>query len=285
VIKAALKHASLFYEKVLDFDAASTFTMGSRRDMHMDYTISALAKLAGVSTRTLRYYDEIGLLRPKNFTEAGYRVYGTQEVDKLQQILFYREMGVGLDDINRILTAPAFKRLEALETHLAALRNKRSQVDAMIANVQQTIASEKGETTMTDEEKFEGLKNKLVRENEEQYGEEVRSRYGSETVDESNAKFKNMTQQQYARMQTLSEEIAATLKAAIQTKDPAGELAQKACALHKQWLMCTWESYSSEAHKGLAQMYVDDERFTAYYDKIEPGCAVFLRDAIMIFCS
>lgn len=251
----------------------------------MDYTVSALSKLAGVSTRTLRYYDEIGLLHPKNISDAGYRVYGAQQVDTLQQILFYREMGVALDEIKRIITAPAFKRLEALESHLEALQSKRRQVDAMIANVEKTIASEKGETTMTDEEKFEGLKEKLIRENEETYGGEVRSKYGDKTVDESNAKFKKMTQQQYARMEALAEELSQTLKAAMETKDPAGELAQKACALHKEWLMCTWPSYSPEAHKGLAQMYVDDERFSAHYDKIAPGCAVFLRDAIMIFCG
>lgn len=250
----------------------------------MDYTISALARLAGVSTRALRYYDEIGLLHPKLLTDAGYRIYGAQEVDTLQQILLYREMGVGLDDIKRILTSTGFLRLEALETHLKTLFDKRERVDAMIANVQKTIASEKGETTMTDEEKFEGLKEKLIRENEERYGTEVRSLYGNETVDQSNAKLKSMTQTQYNRMQSLEEEVKNTLKIAMETNDPAGELAQKACVLHKQWLMCTWESYSLDAHKGLAQMYVDDERFTAYYDKIEPGCAVFLRDAIMIFC-
>jgi DNA-binding transcriptional MerR regulator len=251
----------------------------------MDYTISALARLAGVSTRTLRYYDEIGLLSPKDVTDSGYRVYGAKEVDTLQQILFYREMGVSLEDIKSIITAPTFKRLEALETHLEALLEKRSQVNAMIANVRKTIASEKGETTMTDEEKFEGLKEKLIQENEEKYGKEARSLYGDEAVEASNAKFKNMTPDQYARMESLAEEVNETLKAALQTKDPKSELAQKACALHKQWLMCTWNSYSPQAHKGLAQMYMDDPRFTAYYEKIGPGCAEFLRDAIDVFCS
>jgi DNA-binding transcriptional MerR regulator len=194
-------------------------------------------------------------------------------------------MGVTLEDISRIMAAPTFKRLEALETHLVALLKKRSQINAMIANVQKTIASEKGEITMTDEEKFEGLKEKMIQENEEKYGEEVRSLYGDEAVKASNAKFKNMTQEQYARMQTLSEEVNDTLRAALQTKDPAGELAQKACALHKQWLMCTWDSYSPQAHKGLAQMYVDDPRFTAYYKKIGAGCAEFLREAINVFCN
>lgn len=260
--------------------------MGSRgEETHMDYTISALAKLAGVTTRTLRYYDEIGLLSPKCVSESGYRIYGTKEVDTLQQILFYREMGVSLEDISKMMTAPTFKRLEALETHLAALLKKRGQINAMIENVQKTIASEKGETTMTDEEKFEGLKEKMIQENEEKFGEEARSLYGDESVDASNAKFKGMTQEQYKHMQSLSEEVNNALKAALQTKDPAGELAQKACALHKQWLMCTWEKYSRQAHKGLAQMYVDDPRFAVYYEKIGPGCAEFLRDSINIFCG
>jgi acetoin utilization deacetylase AcuC-like enzyme len=109
--------------------------------------------------------------------------------------------------------------------------------------------------------------------------------YGDEAFEASNAKFKNMTPEQYERMESLAEEVNETLKAALQTKDPKSELAQKACSLHKQWLMCTWNSYSPQAHKGLAQMYVDDSRFTAYYEKIGPGCAEFLRDAIDVFCS
>ncbi len=251
----------------------------------MDYTISALAKLAGVTTRTLRYYDEIGLLKPKDVTDSGYRNYGTKEVDTLQQILFYREMGVGLEDIKNIMYAPTFMRLEALEAHLQALLNKRRLVNAMIANVQKTISSEKGETTMTDMEKFEGLKEKMIQENEEKYGKEARSLYGNEAVEASNAKLKDMTPEQYVRMETLGKELNETLKDALKTKDPAGEIAQKACALHKQWLMCTWDSYSTQAHLGLAQMYVNDARFAAYYERIGFGCAQFLRDALDYYCK
>jgi len=137
---------------------------------------------------------------------------------------------------------------------------------------------------MTDEEKFEGLKDRLIRENESRYGAEVRSLYGNETVDSSNAKLKSMTPQQYERMQTLSGDIAALLKKAAETKDPDGTLAFKLYELHKEWLMFTWHSYSPEAHKGLAQMYVEDPRFTAYYDQIAPGSAAYLRDAIVRYC-
>jgi hypothetical protein len=93
----------------------------------------------------------------------------------------------------------------------------------------------------------------------------------------------NMTEEQYAEFERLGKEVLDTLEAAFVTGDPAGELAQKTADLHRQWLCYNWSSYSKEAHAGLAQMYVDDERFTAFYDKKQPGMAAFLRDAIFIY--
>jgi len=136
---------------------------------------------------------------------------------------------------------------------------------------------------MSDKEKFEGFKQKLIDDNEKKYGKEIREKYGNEAVDKSNQKLKGMTPEQYAEGERLSEEILSTLAAAMKTGDPAGELAQKAADLHRQWLSLYWDSYTKEAHAGLAQMYVEDERFTAYYDKVQPGAAAFLRDAILIY--
>ena len=251
----------------------------------MEYTINRLAKLAGVSTRTLRYYDQCGLLPPKAVRTNGYRIYGETEVNRLQQILYYRELGVELSEIGRILSEKDFDGLSSLQNHLAALREKRARLDLLIGNVQKSISAMKGETTMTDEEKFEGFKEKLISDNERNYGEEIRGKYGDETVDRSNAKLKNMTKEQYAELEALTQELSSTLKAAFEQGDPGSDLAQKACALHKRWLCFYWDHYSKEAHRGVAQMYVDDPRFTAYFDKIAPGCAVFLRDAVRIFCS
>ena len=251
----------------------------------MEYTINQLAKLAGVSTRTLRYYDQCGLLPPKTVRSNGYRIYGEAEVNRLQQILFYRELGVELSEIGRILAENDFDGLSALQNHLAALREKRARLDRLIGNVQKSISSMKGETEMTDEEKFEGFKEKLISDNEQKYGGEIREKYGDEAVGRSNAKLKNMTKEQYGELETLTQELNNTLKAAFEQGDPGGELAQKACALHKKWLCFYWDHYSKEAHRGVAQMYVDDPRFTAYYDAIAPGCAVFLRDAVRIFCA
>ncbi|WP_442598856.1 MerR family transcriptional regulator [Neobacillus sp. D3-1R] len=250
----------------------------------MEYTIQKLSNLAGISTRTLRYYDEIGILKPARINSSGYRIYGQAEVDRLQQILFYRELGVNLESIREIVMSPSFDREKALREHRVKLLGKRNQLDLLIANVEKTIALTEGRIDqMSNHEKFEGFKQKMIDENEKKYGGEIRKKYGDERVEESNAKLKNMSQEQYEEVTALADQVQSTLAEAFKTGDPACELAQKAADLHKKWLTYYWKEYSKEAHAGLAQMYVDDERFTAYYDKKQPGTAEFLRDAILIY--
>ena len=249
----------------------------------MDYTVQKLGKLAGISTRTLRYYDEIGILKPARISSSGYRIHGQNEVDRLQQILFYRELGIKLETIKDIVTSPTFDGAKALKEHRTELLDKRAQLDLLIANVEKTISSTEGRMTMSNNEKFEGFKQKMVDDNEKKYGKEIREKYGDDTINKSNAKVKNMTQEQYDEVTRLAEEVTTTLAEAFKTGDPASDLAQKAADLHKQWLTFYWKEYSQEAHTGLAQMYVDDERFTAYYDKEVPGTAAFLRDAVHIY--
>lgn len=249
----------------------------------MEYTVQKLGMLAGISTRTLRYYDEIGILKPARINSSGYRIYGQAEVDRLQQILFYRELGVSLDRIKDIVTSPSFEGTKALKQHHEKLLGKKKRLDLLIENVEKTIALKEGEITMTDQEKFAGFKQKLIDDNEKKYGEEIRRKYGNDTIEQSNQKIKNMTKDQHEEIEELSEWVLDTLKAAMETGDPAGELAQKTAELHRQWLSFYWAKYTKEAHAGVARMYVDDERFTAYYDQIQPGAAVFLRDAVLIY--
>jgi len=251
----------------------------------MEYTVNTLAKMAGLTPRTLRYYDEIGLLSPKRTSHNGYRLYDSQEVDRLQQILFFRELGMPLEDIKRILDSENFDGLSALQKHLTALTEKRQQLEQLISNLEKTISAMKGETIMSDKEKFEGFKRKLVEDNEKQYGREVREKYGDEAADRSNAKVINMTEEKYSELQKLTEELNETLKAAVKMGDPTSPLAQRACELHKQWLCFYWDSYSKEAHIGITRMYVTDPRFTEYYEHIAPGAAEFLRDAVEIYCK
>lgn len=254
--------------------------------MKKQYTVNELAVMSGVSIRTLHYYDQIGLLCPARIAENGYRIYGEKEVNQLQQILFYREIKVPLKEIKAILSKPDYNNEKELEKQLEHLLQQKEQLELLIHNVRKTIHTLKGETVMSDMEKFEGFKQKLINDNEKHYGTEIREKYGDELIDASNAKLKGMRQEQWQKAQELSEQIDETLKEAFEQGNPASETAQRACDLHRQWLCMFWKdgTYSKEAHKALAKGYVADKRFTAYYDKIAPGCTEFFRDAINIYC-
>lgn len=249
----------------------------------MEYTIRKLAQLAGISTRTLRYYDEIGLLKPCRVSSSGYRIYGRDEVDRLQQIMFYRELDFSLESVAAVLDAPEFDRARALQEHREMLIGRRERLDLLIESVDRTIAMDEGRMEMNDEQKFEGFKRGLIEENERKYGSEIRSRYGDEAVDRSNEKVMGMTREQHDEAARLSAELMDTLAEAKDAGDPGSELAQRAAELHKRWLMIYWSEYSPQAHAGLARMYVEDERFKAHYDAAGPGTAEFLRDAILIY--
>lgn len=255
--------------------------------MKKQYTVHDLAVMSGVSVRTLHYYDQLGLLRPMCIAENGYRLYSSEEVDKLQQILFYRELKVPLKRIKDIMNTPDYDKEKALEAQLEKLLLQKEQLELLIQNITKTIHTLKGETIMNDTEKFEGFKQKMINDNENTYGKEIREKYGDEIVDASHAKIKGMSRDQWEETQELTELILVTLKEAFEQGNPASETAQKACDLHRQWLCKFWKegTYSKEAHKALADGYVADERFTAYYDKIAPGCTKFFRDAIAIYCE
>lgn len=247
----------------------------------MEYSIKQLSELAGVSARTLRYYDEIGLLKPSRTNQAGYRYYGEKEVDLLLQILFYRERGFGLDRISEIVYRPDFDKLEALYEHLAQLTREQARLSHLIRTVTKTIASEKGEIIMKDKEKFEVFKQELVKQNEEVYGKEIREKYGEAEVDKSNRKMLEMSPEAYERFQNLEKEILEKLEAAVTSgAEPDSDAGKEIALLHKEWIGLTWNTYTPEAHRGVAQMYVADERFTSYYDGHRKGCAQFLTAAI-----
>ena len=249
----------------------------------MEYSIHELSKIAKVSTRTLRYYHEIDLLQPKRINSSGYRIYGEDEVDKLQQILFYKTMGFKLEDIKNIVNSPSFDIMTALNNHREELIKKRKEIDLLIENVEKTISYQKGEIKMSNKEKFEAFKKDLVNKNEEKYGKEIREKYGDEKVNNSNAKMLNLSEKEYAEFKKLEEEIIDKLKEAMEENNPSGEKAQEACELHKKWLGYTWSFYSKEAHRNLGEMYVADERFKKYYDDKKEGMAEFFREALNIY--
>ncbi|MCF2679671.1 MerR family transcriptional regulator [Faecalicatena contorta] len=247
----------------------------------MEYSITQLSKLAGVSARTLRYYEEIGLLEPLYTSDAGYRYYGKEEVELLQQILFYRERGFELKQIRDIIYRKDFDVLQALQEHLLELGRRKDRMELLIHTVEQTILQMKGECEMADAEKFKGFKEQIVRENEEKYGEEIRERYGDETVDDSNKKMMHMSENEWNEFKTLEEEIKTRLKDGVREGiKPESAEAKEIALLHKKWISMTWKEYNAQAHKGVASMYLCDERFKKYYDDEVEGCAELLVEAI-----
>nr|WP_319473009.1 TipAS antibiotic-recognition domain-containing protein [uncultured Sphaerochaeta sp.] len=132
---------------------------------------------------------------------------------------------------------------------------------------------------MSDKEHFEGFKKQIIAENESQYGEEIRQKYGEETVEKANAQMMGMSEKTYERFTKLGELVLEKLQGAAKDGDPTSPLAREVASLHAQWLRFTWTHYSAEAHRGVVQMYVDDERFGAYYQ----GNAKFLKDAVNYF--
>lgn len=247
----------------------------------MEYGIQELSRMALVSTRTLRYYDEIGLLKPSRVSEAGYRFYGQQEVAILQQILFYRERGFELKTIRRLLYDQDFDMLEALEEHLRELEKRKAATEALIAAVEKTIQNVKGNCDMHDQEKFIALKETALRENEARFGEEARKKYGRNQVEGSNQKLSHMTDEQWQEWKALEEEILTRLETAVRAgADPDSEEAKQIALLHRQWLTMSVPSYSPQMHRGIAAMYVADSRFTEYYDRSISGCARLLQEAV-----
>ncbi|ASW44346.1 MerR family transcriptional regulator [Clostridium isatidis] len=232
----------------------------------MEYTIKKLSQLAGVSSRTLRYYDEIGLLKPCRVSSTGYRIYGEKEVDLLQQILLYRSMDIKLEDIKEIIYNKDFDINKSLIEHRERLISRRKQLDLLIQTVEKTIDYNKGEIEMSNKEKFEGFKKQALEENERKYGKEIREKYGEKIIEESNKKWLNMTEEDMKKMQNIEKEMFEALEEVIKTKDLESEVAKKVYEKHKEWLTFSWPTYSSEAHVGLAEMYVADERFAKYYN-------------------
>ena len=248
----------------------------------MEYSVCELARLSGVTARTLRWYDRIGLLKPSRVGGNGYRYYSESEVNRLQHILYYRALGLELRRIAELLDDPAFDRLSALRGHLEMLEQERRRVDALIASVRRCIQAEERNETMSDHEKFEAFKREAVAQNERQYGAEIREKYTDAEIDRANRRMMDMTPAQYDEWKALEAEILRRLESAVRSgADPAGAEGRAIAALHLRWVRFSWAGCTPQHQIGLASMYVQDERFLAYYDRETSGCADFLLRAVL----
>lgn len=240
--------------------------------------VKEVAELVGISVRTLHHYDEIGLLSPDQISESGYRLYSDENLEMLQQIIFFKELGFPLKKIKEIINSPSFNREEALELHRKMLVEKQSRLEKMIQTVEKTIQHMKGEIKMSNKEKFEGFDF-----SKNPYEKEARERWGDQAVDDSNAKIGKMTKEEQEKMGNDMNAVYRKL-ADLREGSPESEESQEAI---KEWfvLLNQFGTYSLDAFKGLGQMYVADDRFTKNIDKFGEGLAQFMCDAMGIYAD
>jgi DNA-binding transcriptional MerR regulator len=244
----------------------------------MKYTVKQLADQAGVSTRTLHYYDEIGLLAPTSLGENGYRYYGEAAVLRLQQILFYRELDLNLNEIRAILDRPDFDVLEALRTHRQALKHRAERLDGLIHTIDKTIRHMKGQLDMSAQELFEGFDEAKQKE----YEKEASRRWGEATVKASVRKWNSYTAEEKARIMDEGGAIYRDLLG-LMDRQPGEAEVQRVVARWHQHLRYFYEP-TPEILLGLAQAYVEEPAFAAFYAKMHPDLAMFLRQAIEHYC-
>lgn len=244
------------------------------------YRINELANIAGISTRTLRHYDTIGLLSPSRIETNGYRYYDLDKVNTLQQIMFYKELHYSLQEIKSILGEPSYNKINSLYKHLDLLHQKKERIEDVMELVLQTIDTIESGEEMSNEAKFKAFKKEQIKENTEKYGRELEEKYGSMFVHDANQQYLKKTKYQMKEQERLTERLNQTIIDAMATNDPTSDLAIRMCELHKEWLCFYWPRYSKNSHLSLVEMYTIDERFTKYYDSICVGSAEFLYSAM-----
>ncbi len=247
----------------------------------MVYTVKQLADLAGISPRTLHYYDEIELLKPSSYGENRYRYYDDQAMLRLQQILFYREMGLSLQQIQDLLDQPDFDVLEALQAHKAALGNRVERLNRLINTVDKTINYLIGGIEMSKKDIFAGF----TEEQQEQYAEEARQLWDPTIVDESMNLWKSYSPEKQKAIIAEGGEIYTgifeNMEQGLAADDP--EVQAGVAKWHQNmryFYEPTWEIL-----RGLGQMYKDNPDFRATFEKFSAEFPEYLSEAIQIYCE
>lgn len=251
------------------------------------YSVKELSKLAGVSVRTLHYYDQIGLLKPLTRTEAKYRFYGKEELLRLQQILFYKELDFPLKEICEIMDDPEFDVLLALSNHKAALKEKQNRIDTLITTIDKTINNEfkKNKKMLTPEELYEGLS----KETAKAYRTEAVKKYGKKVVETSERSLMQLSKEQIATLKQEQQEITNTLFLLI-NENYTSDKVQEVIARHYVITRKFWGTHDSsdpqlEQYSGLGQLYITDERFTMVDGNPQPKFAKFMNNAMSYFAK
>ncbi|RZQ65120.1 MerR family transcriptional regulator [Amycolatopsis suaedae] len=243
----------------------------------MEWSIQQLASAAGTTSRTLRHYGDVGLLRPSRVGRSGYRFYDERAVVRLQRILLLRQLGLGLPAIGEVLAGER-DTAAALTTHLEVLEEQRERIGRQIESVRTTLRKLEGGEQLMAEEAFAGF-------DHTRYEEEVVRRWGRDAYERGDNWWRSLSAEERKAFQDEGTSIAVDFGAALRAGEPAdGEVAQALAGRQHRWLSQTVE-VSKEYFAGLGEMYVADPRFTEVYDKHEKGAAEFVRDAMKVYAE
>ncbi len=244
----------------------------------MGHTVKAVAQLAGVTIRTLHHYDAIGLVRPGERTESGYRVYGRRDLERLQQVLFFKELGFGLAEIKEILERPDFDRRQALLDHRELLTHRKDRIERLIKAVEQTLESMEEGTMLEESVWFDGF-------DHSRYEEEARQRWGhTDAYRESRERTAAYTEADWsgvaAEQTGILKEIAALADRRPDDPDVLQTIGRMHSLISERFYACSVEMF-----RGIGELAVTDSRFTATYEKLRPGLAAFYASAVRAYCD
>ncbi|HEX6654724.1 MAG TPA: MerR family transcriptional regulator [Candidatus Limnocylindria bacterium] len=241
-------------------------------------TVGATARLAGVTVRTLHHYHEIGLLAPSGRSDAGYRRYADADLERLQRILFYRELGFGLDAIKEVMTDGGTDASAHLRRQHAMLRDRIRRLERMVAAVEKAMEARSMGINLRPEERLEVFGDF----DPDEYASEVEERWGdSEAYHESARRTRGYTKADWQRIKAEGQAAVEEVVGAMRAGKPAdSEEAMAGAELHRLQIDRNFYPCSYQMQVGLAEMYVADSRFTATYEKIASGLAQYLHDAI-----
>ena len=250
------------------------------------YGVKEVTKLSGVSVRTLHHYDKIGLLKPAMRAESGYRYYGEQELLRLQQILFYKELDFPLKEIIELLDEPDFDLIEALKSHKQALKARRRRISQLLATIDNTIDHLQNETIMTNpEELYEGMPKEMGTT----YRQKAIDEYGEKAIKRSEESLLKLGKDGFARLKQAQQQNTVDLFA-LREEAPDSPAVQELIAQHYEIIRAFWgttesEDQQAEAYAGLGQLYLHDERYTRVDGEPQPKFASFLQQAMQHFAD
>lgn len=251
----------------------------------MYYLIKEVADIAGISVRALHHYDHIGLLKPESVSPAGYRLYTERDLEKLQQVLFFKELGFSLQQTKEIVNSPAFDRRKALISHKKLLIEKKARLEKIIESVEHTIQSIEGGISMDKKEMFNSFDMTQIEEQRKKYAREAEERYGdTDAYKESQQKTSGYKKEDWAEITSEQQGIYKNI-IKYMDKGPGAPEIQEAVERLRNHITRYYYNCTLEIFRGLGELYVQDERFTKNIDKYKEGLARFLSEAMRIYCD